>query len=322
MWKNKKYYEFSYFEEEKEKNTTMLKIIIVAIITIIVVVLAFISYDVKENLEISSQTKSEIQQKIEKEKAELEEKAKLAEEERLKKEELERQEEERKRREEMLPKLTEEGRNNMQNIYHSETKRAFLTFDDGPSTLTPQILNTLKNENIKATFFMLGCNVVNYPETVKRVYEEGHYIANHGYTHVYSSIYVSPQAVLDEYNRCNDAIKNALGEQEYNSHLFRFPGGSTGGKYATLKNDAKNLLSQNDILYVDWNALTGDAETQHPVAEKLLEQLKNTTQGKNSVVILMHDTQAKQVTADILPQVIAYLREQGYEFKNFYEIIK
>ena len=322
MWKNKKYYEFSYFEEEKEKNTTMLKIIIVAIITIIVVFLAFISYDVKENLEISSQTKSEIQQKIEKEKAELEEKAKLAEEERLKKEELERQEEERKRREEMLPKLTEEGRNNMQNIYHSETKRAFLTFDDGPSTLTPQILDTLKNENIKATFFMLGCNVVNYPETVKRVYEEGHYIANHGYTHVYSSIYVSPQAVLDEYNRCNDAIKNALGEQEYNSHLFRFPGGSTGGKYATLKNDAKNLLSQNDILYVDWNALTGDAETQHPVAEKLLEQLKNTTQGKSSVVILMHDTQAKQVTADILPQVIAYLREQGYEFKNFYEIIK
>ena len=322
MWKNKKYYEFSYFEEEKEKNTTMLKIIIVAIITIIVVFLAFISYDVKENLEISSQTKSEIQQKIEKEKAELEEKAKLAEEERLKKEELERQEEERKRREEMLPKLTEEGRNNMQNIYHSETKRAFLTFDDGPSTLTPQILDTLKNENIKATFFMLGCNVVNYPETVKRVYEEGHYIANHGYTHVYSSIYVSPQSVLDEYNRCNDAIKNALGEQEYNSHLFRFPGGSTGGKYATLKNDAKNLLSQNDILYVDWNALTGDAETQHPVAEKLLEQLKNTTQGKNSVVILMHDTQAKQVTADILPQVIAYLREQGYEFKNFYEIIK
>ena len=53
-----------------------------------------------------------------------------------------------------------------------------------------------------------------------------------------------------------------------------------------------------------------------------MQRLQETTQNKNSVIVLMHDAQAKKVTADALPQIISYLREQGYEFKNFYEIIK
>ena len=113
----------------------------------------------------------------------------------------------------------------MENIYNSEKKQAFLTFDDGPSVVTPTILDVLKQENVKASFFVLGSNVQAMPETVKRIYEEGHYIANHGYSHVYSSIYSSPEAVLEEYNKCNDAVKNAINVPEYNSHLFRFPGG-------------------------------------------------------------------------------------------------
>lgn len=113
----------------------------------------------------------------------------------------------------------------MANIYNSEKKRAFLTFDDGPSTITPTILDVLKQEKVKASFFVLGSYVQAKPETVKRIYEEGHFIGNHGYSHVYSSIYSSPEAVLDEYNRCNDAVKTAIGVPEYNSHLFRFPGG-------------------------------------------------------------------------------------------------
>lgn len=169
---------------------------------------------------------------------------------------------------------------------------------------------------------MLGNRVNAMPETVKRIYEEGHYIANHGYTHSYSSIYSSPQAVLDEFNQCNEAVKGAIGVQEYNSHLFRFPGGLVGGKYADIKREAKELLSQNDILQIDWNSLTGDAETRTPTVEFELERLKETTQNKNSLVILMHDAQAKAATAEALPQIIAYLKENGYEFKNFYEIIK
>ena len=248
----------------------------------------------------------------------------LKKEEELKQAELEKQkqEEEEKQRQEKLPKLTDEGRQNMQNIYHSETKRAFLTFDDGPSTVTPTILDTLKQEDIKATFFVLGSRVDAMPDMVKRIYDEGHYIANHGYTHTYSAIYSSPQAVLDEYNRCNDSVRNALGEQEYNSHLFRYPGGLPGGPYVNVKNQAKELLEQNDIVNVDWNALSGDAETTTPTVEYEMQKIQQTVTGKSSVVILMHDAQAKKVTAEALPQIISWLRENGYEFKSFYEIIK
>lgn len=160
------------------------------------------------------------------------------------------------------------------------------------------------------------------PDIVKRIYEEGHYIANHGYSHEYTKIYASPQAVLDEYNQANEVIKNVLGVPEYNSHLFRFPGGLTGGTYAEIKSQAKDLLEQNNIMHVDWNALTGDAETNDLSIEFELMRLRETTENKNSVVILMHDSPTKAITAEALPQVIMYLREQGYEFQNFYDIIK
>ena len=227
-----------------------------------------------------------------------------------------------KERQEKLPNLTEAGKENISKIYHSDTKRAFLTFDDGPSSVTSKILDTLKQENIKASFFVLGSNVEARPEMVKRMYDEGHFIGIHGTSHVYSQIYQSPQSVLDEYNMCNEKIKNALGEQEYNPHLFRFPGGLAGGKYAEVKAQAKELLLQNNIEHVDWNALNGDAETNKLSSEFEMKRLQETTAGKNSVVILMHDAQAKSVTADTLPQIISYLKEQGYEFENFYQIIK
>ena len=227
-----------------------------------------------------------------------------------------------KERQEKLPNLTETGKENISKIYHSDTKRAFLTFDDGPSSVTSKILDTLKQDNIKASFFVLGSNVEARPEMVKRMYDEGHFIGIHGTSHVYSQIYQSPQSVLDEYNMCNEKIRNALGEQEYNPHLFRFPGGLVGGKYAEIKQQAKELLLQNNIVNIDWNALNGDAETNKLSPEFEMQRLRETTDGKNSVVILMHDAQAKSVTADTLPQIISYLKEQGYEFENFYQIIK
>ena len=221
-----------------------------------------------------------------------------------------------------IPKLTDEGKKNVEGIYKSDKKRAFLTFDDGPSSVTNTILDTLKQQNVKATFFVLGSQVEKMPDVVKRIYDEGHYIANHGYSHVYENIYSSPQAVLDEYNMCNESVKKAINVPEYNSHLFRFPGGLVGGEYADIKNQANELLKQNNIMHVDWNALNGDAETNNLSIEFELARLQETTQNKNSIVILMHDAPAKKVTAEALPQIIEYLRNQGYEFKNFYEIIK
>lgn len=220
-----------------------------------------------------------------------------------------------------IPTLTEQGRNNMANIYTSEEKVAYLTFDDGPSTkVTPQILSILDQYQIKATFFVLGSNVDKYPEIVKQEYESGHYIANHGYTHVYDNVYANAQAVLDEYNRAEQSIRNALGVPEYSGHLFRFPGGSMGKRYRQVKDGAIQLLSDNNIMYVDWNALNNDSVGK-PTAESLVSDLKSTVGTKNSVVILMHDTGSKQLTVDTLPQILDYLIQQGYTFKNFYDVI-
>ena len=317
MKKNKDFFEFKTYNYNipHDNNLKKIKTIIIIIISLITAILIIISRNIQLNIEKSNESTSVaiMQSQIEEEQEKTKEGNTDVEQNTTKQENP---------KISRLPNLTDIGKENMENIYHSETKRAFLTFDDGPSNITNQILETLKNENVKATFFVLGTSVENFPETTKKIYEEGHYIGNHGYTHQYSSIYSSVQAVLDEYNRCNDAVKTAIGEPEYNSHLFRFPGGLPGGKYAELKQEAKQLLYDNNILNIDWNALTGDAESQHPEAGKLMEKLKQTSEGKNSIVILMHDAQAKKVTADMLPDIISYLREQGYEFQTFYDIIK
>lgn len=221
----------------------------------------------------------------------------------------------------MFPIYSEEVKQKLQNIYSSEEKAVYLTFDDGPSrSITPLILDLLKQENIRATFFVLGSRVELNPSIVKRAYEEGHYIGNHGYSHVYSNIYSSKEAVIEEYNKTNQAIQNAIGNS-YNSHLFRFPGGSYGGKYQTLKNEAKLVLDENQIGYIDWNALSQDSAGAK-TKEALLENVKVSVGEKNTVVILMHDSGDKILTYEVLPEIIKYLREKGYAFKNFYHIMK
>ena len=230
--------------------------------------------------------------------------------------------EEENARKNQLPQLTEDAKNEFNNLYHSDKKRVFLTFDDGPSkNVTPMVLDTLKQENIKATFFLLGSRVELEPEMAKREYNEGHYLASHGYSHVYSQIYASPQSVLDEYNKSVVVIRNAIGVQEYEPHLFRFPGGYAGGKYASIKKEAAQLLDQNGILHVDWNALTSDAAGAK-TTDEFITELDKTVPKHNSVVVLMHDAGNKTATAEALPTIIKYFRERGFEFENFYNIMK
>ena len=207
------------------------------------------------------------------------------------------------------------------NIYNGEEgKRVFLTFDDGPSkSVTPHILDLLKFHNIKATFFVLGSRVKLNPDIVKREYDEGHYIANHGYSHKYSSIYAKPENVIEEYNKTEAEIRKALNNQNYSSHLFRFPGGSIGGEYNKIKKSAKKQLKEKQIAYLDWNALTSDAAGAN-TKEKILKNMKKTVGNYKNVVLLMHDAPDKKLTYETLEDVITYLTEKGYSFKNFNNI--
>lgn len=222
------------------------------------------------------------------------------------------------------PVYNENGSELVKDVYNSDEKQIFLTFDDGPSpNVTPQILEILKRYNVPATFFILGSRAELYPNLVKQEYNAGHYIANHGYSHNYSAIYTSVQTVVDEYNSAESAIQNALGNPNFHSYLFRFPGGSSGGKYHNLKVEAKAYLRDNmGIASTNWNCLTGDAEGGKRSKEQLLYRLYETAAPYTSLVVLMHDADDKQTTADALPEIIEHYMAEGYTFKNYYEIFK
>ena len=222
----------------------------------------------------------------------------------------------------LLPQYTDKSKQAMKKIYNTETKIAYLTFDDGPSeAVTNLILDVLKKQNIKATFFVVGSNVDKYPDIVKRAYEEGHYIANHGYSHNYKKIYASANSVLEEYNKTEKVIQNAIKVKEYSSHLFRFPGGYSGSSYSKIKKEAGNLLNKNNISYIDWNVLTGDAQGAN-TKEMILKNVKKYSKDKGNIVVLMHDSSSKILTYETLTDVINYLRNEGYTFDNFYNIMK
>ncbi len=213
--------------------------------------------------------------------------------------------------------------NKIDNIYNgTEGKRVFLTFDDGPTKeVTPRILDILDKYNIKATFFVLGNRVDTYPEIVKREYEEGHYVANHSYSHKYSKIYKNSGSVLEEYNKTEEAIRNAIGNPDYSSNLFRFPGGSHGGYYEKVKKKARKELNKDGIAFMDWSALTYDAEGAKN-KEDIIKNLETTMKGWNNVVILMHDAADKEITYETLEDVIKYLQKKGYKFENIYDLME
>jgi len=280
---------------------------------LILIVLIIIALSIYSAIKLADYKK---QKQIETEQAKIEEEKKI-EQERIIAEEAKKQQEKLKN----ANAFTEEQMQSIENIYKSEEKRVFLTFDDGPTqTVTPHILDLLKQENIKATFFILGNRAKANPELIKREFEEGHYIANHGYTHKYSQIYQNKQTVLDEYNYTEQCIQEALNNTDYHSKVFRFPGGSQGGYYKNIKNEAKAYLRENGIVSLDWNSLSRDAEGVN-TKEGLLQNVIDTIGSKQSVVILMHDAADKILTYETLPDVIKYLRDNGYQFKTLYDIL-
>lgn len=189
-------------------------------------------------------------------------------------------------------------------------KRAYLTFDDGPSAkVTPQILDILEEYDVKATFFVVGTAVEKYPEILKRTYQDGHAIGNHTYSHRYGYIYRKPSNLLKEVEITDRLLKRVLGE-DFDSKLFRFPGGSFGDEKAPFR----KAIEEKGYIYYDWNSLNGDAEGYLFPKERLIQRFKNTFRGQKELVILMHDTDAKYTTPEALPYIIEYLQEQGYEF--------
>ncbi|MGU8311634.1 polysaccharide deacetylase family protein [Clostridium perfringens] len=207
--------------------------------------------------------------------------------------------------------------------YKGEGKYVFLTFDDGPSNSTEKILNILKDKNVHGTFFVLGSSIEKdskRQEYLKEELKSGNAIANHSYSHDFKKLYpgnkLKIDSFMDEFNKTNDIMKSILGG-EFDCKVLRMPGGYGTRKYykdPSLK-EFDDTLQENGIINVDWNALDGDAEGKPYSTEEMLNYVKKTSKGKNHVVILMHDAAGKEKTVEILPQIIDYYKNEGYEFK-------
>lgn len=204
-------------------------------------------------------------------------------------------------------------------IYTSDKKIAYLTFDDGPTKkATGKILDILAEENIRATFFVIGSYANHHPDLVKRAFDEGHYIANHTYHHSNSILFKSQSDFLSEIKSTDNEIGKAIGIPDYSSHLFRFPNGYMSPIYKKEKKWATSLLSEMNYLFVDWNCLNRDSEKIYSTSD-LLQNLKSSSKNKGSLVILMHDTFDLSDTPSALKDSILYLKSEGYEFHNFYD---
>lgn len=190
-----------------------------------------------------------------------------------------------------------------------QAKRVYLTFDDGPSIYTGQILDILKANDVKATFFVIGRDE-EYYEYYKRIVDEGHTIGMHSYSHVYQDFYASEDSFADELTRLNDLIYNVTGTK---SQIFRFPGGSSNQVSALPIETYIKYLNENDIQYYDWNALSGDAVTSGLSPEQLVDNIMNDVEKNQDSIVLMHDLQTTHATVESLQLLIDTLKSEGYE---------
>lgn len=193
----------------------------------------------------------------------------------------------------------------------------YLTFDDGPSTqITSQILDILKDKNVKATFFIIDYPFDSEKEAIViREFEEGHTIALHGTSHDYSKIYTSLEALIENFTTLQEKVKASTG---YTATTIRFPGGSSNTvskKYCTgIMTEAVEYFSNSEFVYFDWNVDSrdaGGAKSSEEVFENVTSALKP---GRNNIV-LMHDSTGKQYTLGALEAIIDFCISEGYEFK-------
>ena len=189
-------------------------------------------------------------------------------------------------------------------------KYAYLTFDDGPSANTMQILDILDNYGVKATFFVNGHTGEVMEERYKAIVDRGHAIALHTYSLDYSNVYGGLDKFEQEIVSLRNYIKEVTG---VDTTLFRFPGGSSNSRTDDIKPYIQ-WLNDNGYSYWDWNCSSGDATGTKPSAEQIVANcLVQADAGYKNLVILMHDTKPKDTTVEALPALIEALQARGYE---------
>lgn len=187
-------------------------------------------------------------------------------------------------------------------------KIIYLTFDDGPSTLTDKFLDVLSENQIKGTFFLIGDSISAHSDTVKRIYDEGHSIGLHTCSHEYKIIYKNHYNFLKEMKQCQDEIYKVTGTRP---NLIRFPGGSS--KHLT-KAYVDEIHGKGYRIF-DWNAYMSDGINYKIPPDSLYKEATSSTVRFYPIILLMHCDSVNKNTLQALPSVIKYYRDKGFEFR-------
>lgn len=209
------------------------------------------------------------------------------------------------------PQTTQEGAIIPDTDIDYDKKVIYLTFDDGPSQYTGQILDVLKKYDVKATFFVTNCSP-DYNDNITRESKEGHTVGAHTATHIYGKIYTSVGDYEADFNKINDVIEQRTGKR---AELFRFPGGSSNTvskRYCKgIMTTLAKYMTDKGYTYFDWNVSSGDA-SESMTEDRAYDNIIDGVQKRDYSVVLMHDT--KPFNPKVAERVIKWGIENNYKF--------
>lgn len=182
-----------------------------------------------------------------------------------------------------------------------EIHKVYLTFDDGPSIYTNDILDILDSYNVKATFFVVGKEGTNAEEALQRIVDEGHTLGMHSYSHKYKELYESMDSFAQDFARIRDSIYQVTGVE---SVCYRFPGGSSNTISEIDMHDFIDYLDSQGVEYYDWNVSSGDGGSMKLSTDTLLENCTKDIDTRDTSIILLHDSAEKPTTVEALPDII------------------
>ncbi len=198
-------------------------------------------------------------------------------------------------------KVAAESQEAAMEVVETDKKTVAITFDDGPGAYTMELLEGLSERNVKATFFLLGEQIKQYPETVKRMQEDGHCIGNHTYSHVNLSMLSETQAI-QEIENTNQLIMEICGEKPA---FLRPPFGACSSQ---IREKLDMMIVLWDVDPLDWTTKNVDAVVSQVV-----------TNVSEDNIILLHDIYESSVDAAL--EIIDFLLEKGYEFVTVEELM-
>lgn len=191
----------------------------------------------------------------------------------------------------------------------------YLTFNNGPSKLTTEILDILDNNDIKATFFVIINENTDY-DIVNDIIKRGHSIGIYSYSNDFKTIYDNTDSFLNDLNIANDLLLEKTG---YKTSIIRFPGGSLNAYNSGFNTELTSEILRRNYHYFDWNVSFNDNKqniTKQQIIDNINKGLQLYNNDKSRIVVLAHDNQGKYATVDSLEEVIKTIKDNNFTFST------